>query len=264
MSTPSSADKATLLRQLHRPGKPLLLANIWDADSARQVVAAGFPAVATSSGAVAESLGYADHQGAPAEEMFAAAARVCAAVSVPVTVDAEGGYDLSGAEFAQRLVAAGAVGCNLEDSDHAHGGLKDADRHAAWLAEVRKSADRLGVPLVLNARVDVFVQARTDPDDEHTLLDEAVRRAEAYYAAGADCVYPILVRREDTLRRFTEAVGGRCVNALCLPGGISLDAARVAGVARVSLGTGLWRAQQSWLASQLAARLADWDDPPRS
>src|SRR6185437_12150367 len=149
--------RCELLRSLHRPGTPLLLPNAWDAATARAVVAAGFPVVATTSGGVAGTLGYEDHHGAPADEMLAAAARIARSVDVPVTVDAEGGYGLEPAELVTALRAAGAAGCNLEDTDHAVGMLRDVDRHAAWLAAVRQAASRQGYPLVINARVDVFL-----------------------------------------------------------------------------------------------------------
>src|SRR5919107_4077889 len=121
------------LRSLQRPGAPLLLPNAWDVATARAVVAAGFPVVATTSGGVAATLGYEDHEGAPADEMLAAAARIIRAVDVPVTVDAEAGYGMEPAALAAMLRSAGAAGCNLEDTDHAAGGLRDPDRHAAWL-----------------------------------------------------------------------------------------------------------------------------------
>src|ERR1041385_3892322 len=121
-----------LLRSLHRPGEPLLLPNAWDVATARAVVAAGFPVVATSSGAVAAALGYEDHEGAPAEEMLAAAARIARGVDVPVTVDAEAGYGMEPAELVAALRNAGAAGCNLEDTDHVTGSLRDPDRQAGW------------------------------------------------------------------------------------------------------------------------------------
>src|SRR3954451_20474000 len=122
-----------LLRSLHRPGDPLLLPNAWDVATARAVVAAGFPVVATTSGGVAATLGYEDHEGAPADEMFAAAARIARGVDVPVTVDAEAGYGMEPAEVVAALRSIGAAGCNLEDSDYAAGGLQDPHRHADWL-----------------------------------------------------------------------------------------------------------------------------------
>src|SRR3954453_14742140 len=119
-----------LLRSLHRPGEPLLLPNAWDVATARAVVAAGFPVVATTSGGVAGTLGYEDHEGAPGDEMLAAAARIARGVDVPVTVDAEAGYGMEPAELVAALRSMGAAGCNLEDSDYSAGSLRDADRHA--------------------------------------------------------------------------------------------------------------------------------------
>jgi 2-methylisocitrate lyase-like PEP mutase family enzyme len=233
---------AAALRSLHVPGRPLVLPNAWDAGTARLVAEAGYPVVATSSAAVAESLGYTDNQGAPAAEMFAATARIVRAVDVPVTVDAESGYGLPAAEFAARLTETGAVGCNLEDTDHAGGGLVPAERQAAYLAGVRAAAP----DLVINARVDVFLGA----EDEEAVLGEAVDRARAYVAAGADCVYPILVRSAAVVRSFVAAVGAP-VNATPLP---ELTVAELvsAGVARISLGPGLWRFTQAALRERLA------------
>lgn len=234
---------AARLRALHVPGTPLLLPNIWDAAGARLVEAAGFPVVATGSAAVAESLGYPDHEGAPADEMFAAAARIARAVGVPVTVDAESGYGLEPAELAARLAGAGVVGCNIEDTDHATGALADLSAHAGRLGALR-AAD---ADLVVNARVDVFLHA----DDQAAALDEGVERARAYLAAGADCVYPILLRDADVLAAFTEALRPAAVNALYLPGGPGLAALAKLGVARISLGAGLWRHTQAFVESTL-------------
>jgi len=137
------SEKAAKLRELHRPGEPLLLANAWDAASARAVEAAGFPAVATTSAGVAESLGYEDHQDTPPEEMLAALARITRAVGVPVTADLEGGYGLSAGELVERMLEAGAVGLNFEDTDHDAGGttLVDTERQAARSSR-RRSAWR--------------------------------------------------------------------------------------------------------------------------
>src|ERR671922_1738414 len=109
--------RCDLLRSLHRPGAPLLLPNAWDVATARAVVAAGFPVVATSSGGVAGALGYEDHEGAPGGEMLAAAARIARSVDVPVTVEAEAGYGMEPAELVAALHSGEAAGCNLEDTD---------------------------------------------------------------------------------------------------------------------------------------------------
>jgi 2-methylisocitrate lyase-like PEP mutase family enzyme len=234
---------AARLRDLHVPGDPLLLPNVWDAASARLVEAAGFPVVATGSAAVAESLGHPDHEGAPPAEMFAAAGRIARAVSVPVTVDVESGYGLAPAELAARLADAGAVGCNLEDTDHAGGGLADAAAQANRIAALR-AADP---DLVINARVDAFVHA----GDQRAALGDGIDRARAYLAAGADCVYPILVREAGVLAEFVDALRPAAVNALYLPGGPDLAALGTLGVARISLGAGLWRHVRSHLETSL-------------
>ena len=110
-------ESCDLLRSLHRPGDPLLLPNAWDVATARAVVAAGFPVVATTSGGVAATLGYEDHEGAPGDEMLAAAARIARGVDVPVTVDADPGCGMEPAELVAALRSAGAASCNLEDGD---------------------------------------------------------------------------------------------------------------------------------------------------
>src|SRR6516162_4632969 len=140
--TAALQSRCELLRSLHRPGAPLLLPNAWDVATARAVVTAGFPVVATTSAGVAETLGYEDHERAPADEMLAAAARIARGVDVPVTVDAEAGYGMQPADLVSLLRLAGAAGCNLEDTDHATGSLRDPDRHAEWLRAVRQAASQ--------------------------------------------------------------------------------------------------------------------------
>jgi 2-methylisocitrate lyase-like PEP mutase family enzyme len=240
----SRAAPAQALRARHVRGRPLVLPNAWDADTARSVEAAGFPAVATSSVAVAASLGYSDGENAPVDEMFAAASRIARAVWVPVTVDAESGYGLPAAELVSRLLEAGAAGCNLEDTDHAKGLLRPVAEQAERLAAVREAA---GGELVLNARIDLFLGV----EDPWAVLPEAVERAKAYLAAGADCVYPILLSSRDVLAEFVEAVSPAAVNANPPPGGTIADLAAL-GVARVSLGAGPWRATHAFFEGYLS------------
>lgn len=225
-------DRAARLRELHRPGDPLILPNAWDAASARVLADAGYPALATASAAVAAMLGYDDHQNAPVDEMFAAAARVVrAAGDLPVTVDAEAGYGLPGAELVERLAAMGAVGCNLEDSDLAAGGLRDASAQAEYLASVREAARANGTDLVVNARVDVFAgKSEATPDD----IDAALDRGRRYLEAGADSIYPILVQDEAAIATLAKELPGP-VNILCLPG-MTVSGLAGLGVARISWG----------------------------
>lgn len=244
-----------LLRSLHRPGEPLLLPNAWDVATARAVVAAGFPVVATSSGGVAATLGYEDHEGAPGDEMLAAAARIARGVEVPVTVDAEAGYGMEPAELVAELRRMGAAGCNLEDTDHSDESLRDPDQHAEWLRSVREAASEDGYGLVINARIDVFLGpflAGAGPGTQEELVPDALRRANAYLDAGADCVFPITLWEPEALRRFTSEVRGP-VNVVRLPQIPSLAELAALGVARVSWGILLHGDAMARFEEQLAS-----------
>lgn len=236
-----------LLRSLHVPGSPLVLPNAWDVASAKAVVDAGFPVVATTSGGVAAALGFEDHEGAPADEMFAAAARIAHAVDVPLTVDAEAGYGLEPAELVDALQEASAAGCNLEDTNHSSGALRDPHEHAVWLRRVRDAAS---YPLVINARVDVFLADREAPQSQ--LVPEALERARTYLDAGVDCVYPIFLREADALATFVSEAPGP-VNVLAFAEVPSLAELAEMGVARVSYGSLLHRLTMDAFASTLAS-----------
>ncbi|GAB3132766.1 isocitrate lyase/PEP mutase family protein [Microbispora hainanensis] len=248
--------KAAALRALHVPGDPVVLPNAWDAASARAVEAAGFPAVATGSAAVADVLGYEDGHDTPADEMFAAVARISRVVTVPVTADVERGYGLKPAELVERLAAAGAVGCNLEDSDPATGALVDAAEQADFLAAVRAAATEAGSGLVVNARVDTFIHGSGTPDER---LAEAVERGRRYLTAGADCVYPILAGDPEVIGALAREIGGP-INVLMRPGVPPIRDLAALGVARVSFGPGIHRAAQAFTTRMLDA-IARGDDP---
>ncbi|MGW2033197.1 isocitrate lyase/PEP mutase family protein [Streptomyces sp. NPDC001356] len=231
MSPGPARDKAERFRALHQeraPGDPLVLPGPWDAASARVLEAAGFPALATPSAAIAASLGYADGA-TPADEMFAAVARITRAVDVPVSADVEAGYGLGARELVERLLEAGAVGCNLEDSEG--GVLKDPHEHAGYLAEVREAA---AGRLFVNARVDTFVHGDGD-------VGRAVERAASYVAAGADCVYPILAP-VDVLPLLRAGIPGP-LNVLAGPDGDGPAPAVLGGLGatRITFGPALQR-----------------------
>jgi 2-methylisocitrate lyase-like PEP mutase family enzyme len=211
--------------------------------------------VATTSGGVAATLGYEDHEGAPGDEMLAAAARIARGVEVPVTVDAEAGYGMEPADLVAALRSVGAAGCNLEDSDYAAGRLRDPDRHAEWLKAVRQAASDDGYPLVINARIDVFLHpflAGAGAGTQAELVPEAVRRAKAYLEAGVDCVFPITLWETDALRGFMSEVRG-AVNVVRLPQAPSLADLAAMGVARVSWGLLLHREAMARFEEQLAS-----------
>ena len=240
-------DKAALLRSLHVPGAPLVLPNAWDVGSARTIVDAGFPVIATASNAISAALGYDDGEGAPRDEMMLIAQRIAASIEVPVTIDAEAGYGLAPHELTDLLIGIGVVGCNIEDSDHSNGGLIDVDVRATYIGEMRAAANRIGVPLVINARVDSFFP--TSPLPEGQRRADAIGRADAYWSAGADCVFVPGAGTKD-LRAVVTDVGAPVNAGLSLKGG-SLEELRAIGVARVSVGPQLYRGALDHLRADL-------------
>lgn len=249
------AERAAQLRRLHVPGRPLILPNAWDAASARAVEAAGFEAVATSSAAVAASLGFADGERAPADEMLAAVARLTQAVEVPVTVDLEAGYGLGPGDLVEALLRSGAVGCNLEDTDHRTGGLADAETQSERIGEIRAAAGTAGVDIVINARVDVF---EYDLPREHQLA-EALSRGRRYLDAGADCVYPIMAADESTIADLVQGLPGP-VNVYARPEAPRPTRLAELGVARVSYGPWIHRLAMRAVV-RAVERIRDDEDP---
>jgi 2-methylisocitrate lyase-like PEP mutase family enzyme len=184
------AEAARSLLDAHHRDAPLLLANVWDVASARIVEAAGFHFAATSSHAIADVLGEDDADCSDPDLIFDWIGRMAKAVSCPVTVDLEAGYGLAPIELVRRMLAAGVVGCNLEDTDH-HGddALVDADQQASYLSAVRAAADAAGVHIVINARVDSFIRRVGDEDRQ---MADAIWRGGLYFEAGADLDDPTI------------------------------------------------------------------------
>lgn len=246
------ATKAETLRSLHHGESPLVLPNAWDVSSARSVEAAGFPAVATTSGGIAAALGYPDGEVMPADLMLAAVGRIAAAVDLPVTADLEAGYGLAGSELVERLLATGAVGLNFEDSDrHGDQPLVPTEEHAARIADVRAAARAAGVDVVINARVDVYAR-QVEP-----ALERALERGRAYVDAGADCVFPILVRDEEHIAALVSALG--TVNVYWRSGWPSIARLTELGVRRISFGSGIQRAAAAFV-DDAVRRIKDSDD----
>jgi 2-methylisocitrate lyase-like PEP mutase family enzyme len=225
-----------------------VLPNVWDAASASLVAAAGFPAIATSSSAVGASLGLGDGERMTASEALAVIARVAGAVSVPVTADLEAGYGLEPADLAARLLAAGAVGCNLEDTERPSRTLGPSATSAARIAAIRAVA---GDAIVINARADSF--GRGHPDARR----DAIERGRRYLDAGADCVYPITASDEGDIAALVEALG--VININLSPRSPPLARLAELGVARVSLAGGLFRYATRQVGAVVQA-LRDGDD----
>ena len=232
--------KAARLRELHRGTKILILLNVWDVASARLIESMGLPAVATSSAAVANSLGYADGERISRSEMLAVVRRISAAVKVPLTADMEGGYcnlPEGMAETAHELLEAGAVGLNLEDS-HQERKLVDVSLQQEKLRALKEAGRTEGVDLVLNARTDPYLLK--DAGDTWR-IEETVCRARAYRDAGADCIFVPGLSDAETIRRLLEESPGP-LNVLAGKGGLPVPELERLGVARLSLGSGPARA----------------------
>ncbi|MFY9560707.1 MAG: isocitrate lyase/phosphoenolpyruvate mutase family protein [Terriglobales bacterium] len=235
-------DKAMQFRQRHRGPGVLILPNAWDVASARIFEDAGFPAIATTSAGIAYSLGYPDGQRIPREEMIARIGRIARAVTVPVTADVESGYGSAPADAARttrELIQAGAIGMNLEDkSGDPDRPLLDLQLAVEKIKAAREAAAQLRVPVVVNARTDVYLLPGGDPQTQYS---EAVRRLTAYRDAGADCVFAPGLKDAETIGRLVKDV--QCpLNILAVPGTPPIPELEKLGVARVSLGSGPMRA----------------------
>ena len=252
MDTMTLRNRAETLRALHVPGRPLLLLNAWDAASAVIIARSGAPAIATSSAAAANALGRADGQRITRETMLEAVRPIAASVDLPVTADMEAGYGDTpddAAATARGVLAVGAVGLNLEDTSDGGGEpLLPIERYVAKVAAIRAVADAAGVPLVLNARTDVFLGSVGDPA---TRLERALERGDAYLEAGADCVFVPGVTDPTVIAALAEGLEGR-LSVLAVPGSPSVAELATLGVARISVGSGPYRATLA-----LARRMAD-------
>jgi len=255
------ARKAAQLKKLHHGPGILVLANAWDAVSARIVEEIGFPAVATTSAGVAATLGYPDGQRVSRGEMLEAVARIARAVAVPVTADMEAGYGTTAAEVAdtaRALIDAGAVGLNLEDvSGDAGGSQVEVGLQLEKIRAIREASAAAGVPLVVNARTDVYL---VPIGPAETRFERTVARLRAYAKAGADCVFAPAVKDAETIAKLVQAVEAP-LNILLLPDAPGLDELERLGVARASIGSGLMRATLG-TARRVAKALFERRDSP--
>jgi len=242
MPNPEQKKKAETLRALHAGTGPLLLVNVWDVASARLIEEAGFPAIATSSAGVAFAHGFPDGQKISRDRMLAAVADIARAVKAPVTADAEAGYGKTpedAATTARGVIQAGAVGMNFEDASGDVGRpLVDLSLQLERIRAIRETAEELGIPLVLNARTDVYLLQVGEPG---TRYDRTVQRLQAFANAGADCAFAPGLRDAPTIGRLVADI--RCpLNILAGPGSPSVAELAALGVRRISLGSGPMRA----------------------
>jgi 2-methylisocitrate lyase-like PEP mutase family enzyme len=226
--------KAELFRALHHAPEVLVLPNAWDAISARIVEAEGFPAIATSSAGLAGVLGYPDGQLIPRAEMLFLIGRIAATVKVPVTADVEAGYD-DPAATTRDLIKAGVVGLNLEDMVGDE--LIPLQRQIETIRTVLVEAKDSGIPIVLNARTDIFLARH---GDEATRFDRAVERLDAFHAAGADCLFAPGVTDLETIERLVSKLPAP-LNILATVATLKVADLQRVGVRRLSLGSGTSR-----------------------
>jgi 2-methylisocitrate lyase-like PEP mutase family enzyme len=242
MESTSQKEQAERFREMHHSSPMLVLPNVWDAASARIIELAGFPAIATTSAGVAMALGYRDGQRMSRDLMIEAIARITRVATRPVTADIEAGYGASISEVIETVkavIATGAVGFNIEDSQPGGGAsLVDIGYQVELIAALRELATTLDIPFVINARVDVYLRQIGEPESR---FEQTVRRANAYLQAGADCVYPIGVLPGETIAQLVKAINGP-MNIMGGPHQPSLAELERYGVARVSLASRMFYA----------------------
>ena len=254
MVTENQRAKAQRFLELHTGGRLLVLPNAWDAGSARIFEQAGFHALGTTSAGVALSLGYPDGERVSRADMLEVVRRIASAVAIPVTADLEAGYGPTvndAVETAKGAIAAGAVGMNFEDST-SDDRLVDVAVNVERIRAVKKVAEAEGIAFVLNARTDVFLLQIGEPAGR---FDETVRRANAYRAAGADCLFVPGVTDAETIGRLVRAIKGP-MNVLAGRGTPPTGELERLGVARVSIGGGPMRAALT-LTLRIAQELAE-------
>ncbi len=241
MELKEQGQKAEELRKLHGGPRVLVLPNAWDVASARVLEELGFPAIATTSAGVVFALGCPDGQRLSRDEMLEVVARIARSVRVPVTADMEAGYGITPkdmAETANAVVAAGAVGLNLEDvTGETESSQVNTELQAEKIQTIREVSASRAVSLVINARTDIYLMPI---GPEATRFERTVERLRAYRAAGADCVFAPGVKERDLIEKLVKAVAAP-MNILVTPGCPSIPELQKIGVARASVGSGVMR-----------------------
>lgn len=244
---PTQAERARRFLELHEGPGILVLPNAWDVASARIFEDAGFPAIGTSSAGVAFSLGYPDGEKIPRDEMLAVVRRIAEAVEVPVTADVEAGFGNSAEEVvdtARAVIAAGAVGMNLEDgAEEKPDFLADINRQTEIVRAIVRVGNDAGVPFTLNARTDIFLYGIGPAE---TRLARSMERLNAYREAGAQSLFVPGVKDKDTIAKLARGIHGP-LNILAVAGTPPVAELQQLGVARVSVGSGPMRATLGYL-----------------
>ena len=237
----SQKEKAEILLSLHTRSDLLVLPNVWNPIGARILEKKGYPAVATASAAISASLGYQDGEKIKRSTLIDLIERIVRCVDVPVTADIEAGYGATLAELemtANQIIEAGVAGVNIEDTLEGGGALRSIEDQCLRISLLRQFADRHGVHLVINARIDSYFSSSFTNKEEAT--EDAVTRAKAYSEAGADCVYPMGPGDEATVRLLRMRIESP-LNILVSPASAPLAVMQSIGVNRVSFGPFIFR-----------------------
>lgn len=229
-------EKGKVLYNLHHNGKLLILPNVWEVSGAALLENIGYPAVATSSSAVANSNGFDDGEKIPFNDLLHILRRIVDAVNVPVTADIESGFakdNITLAENMKRLINTGIAGINFEDSYHDEQKLIPVDEQSEKIFLIKKIASEMGMPLFINARIDAYIKNTSLSAEEK--LSQTLQRAKAYKEAGAGCLYPITLKNTKDIETIIKEIG-LPVNILLSAGVPDFDQLKKSGVARLSLG----------------------------
>lgn len=248
----TQSEQAIRFTQLHQPGQPISLYNVWDAGSARAVAASGAQAIASSSWAVAAAQGFRDGEDLPLDRLLDVAGRIAASVDLPVSVDFEGGYAEGEDDLARHVSALldlGVIGINFEDRVVKGAGLYSADQQARRIGALRRAAEKRGILLFINARTDLFLGQSGDPA---LSIDGALERAHAYATAGASGFFVPGLIDEALIARICEG-SPLPVNVMMMDGAPAPDRLAALGVARISYGATPYLATMQALEQQAMA-----------
>jgi len=249
----NSIDKANAFKALHQSGSPVVLYNIWDAGGAKALAKAGASAVATGSWSVAAAHGFKDGEVIPLDFLVTVVERIVQTVDLPVSVDFEGGYSTNNESLKEnvlKIIRAGAVGINFEDRIVQGEGLHPVATQASRIKAIRDAANSDNVPLVINARTDLFLGSK--PDTHEKLVDEAIERAAAYTESGAD-VFFVPGLTDTTLIKQIVSSTSLPVNIMMQGDALSIEKAAELGVGRISYGPGPYATAISDLKNRFQA-----------
>lgn len=231
----SNKEMSAKFRALHAPGNFLILANAWDAGSARLIADCGAPAIATTSAGVAWACGYPDGDALPIKELVHVVEAISRVITVPLSVDSEGGYSNTAKEVGENIAAiarAGAVGINLED------GTGPVDLMCAKIDAIKGAVAKAGLDIFINARIDVLLKKLAPPENA---IEETLSRAKRYREAGADGIFVPRISKLDEIKLVSSSIGGLPLNAMATSGLAGASELRAAGARRLSAGASVSR-----------------------